>query len=346
MDMPFSLPSAYALESARSWGRTQGLTVTPTGRAAQGRREFLSFRPGFYLAIGHVRHVEHSREIYRSGDFIKLHFRLEGESQVGQPDARATQTVHAMSVSTLLQPPGSTKEEVFASDVHERSVTLCCSRSFLVEELGLAAQQHLHGPFGDFVQSTPAHFELLRFPLAPAQHDIAAALLDDARDDAFRGLYAEGKAFELLHGFLTSRRDDHAAPDTHTLEASQAREGLAQVKHYIDANLDQAFDMRALARRFGLSESRLARRFRQAFGLALFEYVAQARLARARSLLEAGRMSITEVALEVGYGHAANFSTAFKRRFGITPHGLRKAAREGRVSTIGHAESSARACAS
>jgi AraC-like DNA-binding protein len=343
MDMPFSLPSAYALESARSWGRTQGLTVTPTGRAAQGRREFLSFRPGFYLAIGHVRHLEHSREVYRSGDFIKLHFRLEGESQVGQPDARATQTVHAMSVSTLLQPPGSTKEEVFASEVHERSVTLCCSRSFLVEELGLAAQQHLHGPFGAFVQSTPAHFELLRFPLAPAQHDIAAALLDDARDDAFRGLYAEGKAFELLHGFLTSRLGDRDAPcgsyapDMQTLQAREAihaREGLAQVKHYIDANLDQPFDMRALARRFGLSESRLARRFRQAFGLALFAYVAQARLARARSLLEAGRMSITEVALEVGYGHAANFSTAFKRHFGITPQGLRKAAREGRVPVM------------
>jgi AraC-like DNA-binding protein len=338
MDMPFSLPSAYALESARSWGRTQGLTVTPTGRAAQGRREFLSFRPGFYLAIGQVRHLAHSREMYRSGDFIKLHFRLEGESQVGQPDARATQTVHAMSVSTLLQPPGSTKEEVFASDVHERSVTLCCSRSFLVEELGLAAQQHLHGPFGAFVQSTPAHFELLRFPLAPAQHDIAAALLDnvrdDARDDAFRGLYAEGKAFELLHGFLTSRLDDHEVPGAQDLHALHAREGLAQVKHYIDANLDQAFDMRVLARRFGLSESRLARRFRQAFGLALFEYVGKARLGRARSLLEAGRMSITEVALEVGYGHAANFSTAFKRHFGITPHSLRKAAREGRALNL------------
>jgi AraC-like DNA-binding protein len=322
MDMPFSLPSAYALESARSWGRTQGLTLTPIGRA-RGRREFLCFRPGFYVALGHVDHAEPSREVYRSGDFIKLHFRLEGESFVGQPGAPAAQTVSAMSVSTLLQPPGLAKEEFFASEVRERSVTLCCSRSFLTQELGLSGEA-LSGPFGTFVRGEPQRFEFMRFPLDAVQHGISLALLGDSQGDAFRGLYAESKAFELLHTFLTRRFDD-AATDR---AGGRSRERLATVRRYIDANLHEALEMRQLARRFGFSESHLARRFREAFGLPLFEYVGQARLARARALVESDRLSISQIAAEAGYGHAANFSTAFKRQFGMTPQGARKAARQ------------------
>ncbi|SFP84894.1 AraC-type DNA-binding protein [Variovorax sp. OK605] len=322
MDMPFSLPSAHALESARSWGRTQGLTLTPIGRA-QGRREFLCFRPGFYVALGHVNHVEPSREVYRSGDFIKLHFRLEGESFVGQPGAVAAQTVSAMSVSTLLQPPGLAKEECFAGEVKERSVTLCCSRSFLMDELGLSGET-LRGPFGTFVRGAPQQFELARFPIDAAQYDIALALLGEPQGDAFRGIYAESKAFALLHTFLTRRFDD-AAPDT---AGARTRERLMPVKRYIDANLHEALEMRNLAKRFGFSESHLARRFREVFGVPLFEYVGNARLTRARGLIEDGRLSIAQIALEVGYGHAANFSTAFKRQFGMTPQGARRGMRQ------------------
>jgi AraC-like DNA-binding protein len=334
MEMPFSLPSDYALESARSWGHTQGLTMTPTGRA-RGRREFLCFRPGFYLALGHVDHAEPSREVYSSGDFIKLHFRLEGESCVGQAGAvgavgtlggMAAQTVPAMSVSTLLQPSGFAKEEVFAREVRERSVTLCCSRQFLTQELGLSGET-LHGPFGSFVRAAPERFELVRFPLDAAQHDIALSLLDDPHGDTsrgtFHGIYAESKAFELLHTFLTRRFDDTGID----MANARVRERLLPVKRYVDENLHEAFEMRTLAHRFGFSESRLARLFREAFGTQLFAYVANARLTRARALVESGDLSIAQIAFEVGYGHAANFSTAFKRHFGMTPQGLRKAAR-------------------
>ena len=51
-------------------------------------------------------------------------------------------------------------------------------------------------------------------------------------------------------------------------------------------------------------------------------------LARARLLLAQGRLSVTQIALDVGYAHAANFSTAFKRRFGMSPSAAgREAAR-------------------
>jgi AraC-like DNA-binding protein len=325
MDLPFSLPSTYRLASSRTWGRTQGLTVTPTG-PAEGRREFMSFRQGFYLSLGHVTHLAESREIYRGGDFIKLHFRLEGESRVGQcgtPAAPAAQAVEGMSVSTLLQPAGAAKEEIFGGQVRERSVTLCCSRGFLAEHLGLPPQGTLGGPFGTFMRAPPERFELSRFPLSAPQRDIVAGLLDHTHDDTFRALYAEAKAFELLHGFLAAHHHDDT-PAQGDPQATAMRERLAPVRAYIDTHLDQALELRDLAQRFGLSESRLSRGFRQGFDMSLFDYVTRRRLTQARTLLENGRLSVTQVALEVGYGHAANFSTAFRRHFGISPRAVWK----------------------
>jgi AraC-like DNA-binding protein len=45
-------------------------------------------------------------------------------------------------------------------------------------------------------------------------------------------------------------------------------------------------------------------------------------MARARMLLEAGNLPLKQVAFEVGYSHASNFCTAFKRHFGKPPKSL------------------------
>jgi AraC-like DNA-binding protein len=47
-------------------------------------------------------------------------------------------------------------------------------------------------------------------------------------------------------------------------------------------------------------------------------------MARARTLLLETELSITQIALEVGYEYAGNFTTAFKRYFGVPPNVMRK----------------------
>ena len=47
----------------------------------------------------------------------------------------------------------------------------------------------------------------------------------------------------------------------------------------------------------------------------------------AKRMLEGSEESITEIAFEVGYEYSSNFTTAFKRHFGITPKAARQAAR-------------------
>lgn len=77
----------------------------------------------------------------------------------------------------------------------------------------------------------------------------------------------------------------------------------------------------ALAKRAGLSPSRLQHRFRAHTGLALRPYLRWRRLLMAMSAVTQG-LSLTDAALEAGFSDAAHFSRTVQRHFGITPSAL------------------------
>ena len=64
-------------------------------------------------------------------------------------------------------------------------------------------------------------------------------------------------------------------------------------------------------------------KFKEALGIPFGEYLRDMRLAYSENLLKSSDMSITEIALEAGFGNSAYFSRTFKERFGISPRGYR-----------------------
>ena len=59
------------------------------------------------------------------------------------------------------------------------------------------------------------------------------------------------------------------------------------------------------------------------FGTTVFGYVRQLRMEKARFLLETSDMTVTEIALAVGYTSLGHFAGAFKRSFGLVPREYR-----------------------
>lgn len=51
----------------------------------------------------------------------------------------------------------------------------------------------------------------------------------------------------------------------------------------------------------------------------MFEYLRYERLRIAQDLLDSTSLSIASIAKEIGFSTPANFATAFRERFGITP---------------------------
>jgi AraC-like DNA-binding protein len=91
-----------------------------------------------------------------------------------------------------------------------------------------------------------------------------------------------------------------------------------------------------LARRVGLSRTRLAERFRHFLGETPMAYLAQWRLKLGAEILQSTEDSVAEVAAAVGYGSEAAFNRAFKREFDCPPAQFRRK-RKGRDREIGTA---------
>ncbi|WP_159875760.1 helix-turn-helix transcriptional regulator [Aquitalea denitrificans] len=97
------------------------------------------------------------------------------------------------------------------------------------------------------------------------------------------------------------------------------RNSLLRLKDMIDAGAANDWDIGQLAASVHMSSSTLQRHFRREFGCSVMDYLRVARLEQARQALTEGQYSITQIALDAGFSSPANFSTAFRRRFGITP---------------------------
>lgn len=98
---------------------------------------------------------------------------------------------------------------------------------------------------------------------------------------------------------------------------------VAQLSLQIEAMLPDAPGVARLAAQLGMSERTLARRVLAATGRSTSELIQSVRLNRARRLLEASRMSVAEVAAQVGYQDATALRRLMRKLFGVTPRQLR-----------------------
>jgi len=84
-----------------------------------------------------------------------------------------------------------------------------------------------------------------------------------------------------------------------------------------------------MADQLGLSERRLSTLFRKHLGLTVSGFASEERIRLGCQMLATTAMSVQDIALDVGFASAANFSTAFRERLGLTPQAWRQLQRNG-----------------
>lgn len=94
---------------------------------------------------------------------------------------------------------------------------------------------------------------------------------------------------------------------------------LIGVLEDVGARLAEPLTVPGLARRAGLSASRLTHLFTDQFGMPPMRFVEQQRMQAARQLLELTSRPVAEVARAVGYDDPLYFSTRFRRHAGCSP---------------------------
>ncbi len=95
----------------------------------------------------------------------------------------------------------------------------------------------------------------------------------------------------------------------------------------MDEHSHEEVDLESAARAVGLSSFHFLRVFANVVGATPHQYLVRSRLRHAASLLADEGLSITDVAIEVGFGDLSNFVRTFHRAAGVSPRAFRRAAR-------------------
>jgi AraC family transcriptional regulator len=146
------------------------------------------------------------------------------------------------------------------------------------------------------------------------------ALVEDTRGTCQQ--YADALGVVLAHELLHS---DVAAPSSPTglrggLTAWQRR----LVAQYVEDHVAEHIPVSKLAALARLSRYHFCRCFRHSFGVSPHRYLSMRRVERAKGLLAKGHISITEIALDVGFHETSSFTAAFRKLAGQTPSSYRR----------------------
>lgn len=97
---------------------------------------------------------------------------------------------------------------------------------------------------------------------------------------------------------------------------------LERILKVINANLSNPdLTSEDIAREVGLSRVHLYRKLKELTNQSARNYIRNIRLAKAAEILSQKKMSVSEVAYQVGFANPNNFATAFKELYGISPTG-------------------------
>ena len=119
---------------------------------------------------------------------------------------------------------------------------------------------------------------------------------------------------ETLRGYINSLPVDQKGWLAGARDAS-----VGKALAFLHKEPAHAWTVPHLARRVGLSRTRLAERFRHFLGTSPMAYLTDWRLKLGAEMLEKSQDSVAQVAEAVGYQSEAAFNRAFKRAFGSPP---------------------------
>lgn len=95
------------------------------------------------------------------------------------------------------------------------------------------------------------------------------------------------------------------------------------VKEFISKNLEKDLSRGNLAKEVYLSEDYLSRIFKTETGKSLTVYIAEERIKKAQEYLLNSNLTVSQIALEVGYHNFSYFSKTFRDITGVTPNEYR-----------------------
>jgi AraC-like DNA-binding protein len=251
-------------------------------------------------------------------DFFKIRLLVSG----GMRDNNRQLLATGPELSLTVIPGNGLGGYYIAGGQNLRMVVLNCQRALLTQEIGLADNEI--PPSMEHLFSGGTISRVFRMKLSAALMQAGRLLIDSRHriHAAFRSIYLEAVALQMLALVLN---------DCHSLAYQTADRPIAskdvhkilEVRDYIARHFHQSLQVTQLARQVGLNKTKLKTLFRLILHETICGYLLRCRMERAMELLDAGERGIAEVGYAVGYNYPANFTSAFRRHYGVSPRRYR-----------------------
>ncbi len=135
-------------------------------------------------------------------------------------------------------------------------------------------------------------------------------------------LYAEALSIVLAHELM--RLNSGAAAPEPIVRGGLAAWQQKRVAQYIEEHLPEPIRLATLASLVRLSPYHFARAFKHSFGVPPHRFHMMQRVEQAKMLLAKTSVSVTEIALHVGFSETSSFTAAFRKLTGQSPTEYRR----------------------
>jgi AraC-like DNA-binding protein len=174
-------------------------------------------------------------------------------------------------------------------------------------------------------QQATAAWESIAFEFKSALEDIYTA---DSSSPLYR-LQLHNRILQLsekyLQSFLTKASSSFADGRTWGKGKEKDLEALKSIVRILsDNHLNKFPSIDTLSRTAMMSSTKLKTRFKQIYGMKLYEFYNRNRLEKAREMLKTGIFSVKQVGINIGFSNLSNFAKAFRKEFGMLPKEILK----------------------
>ncbi len=126
-------------------------------------------------------------------------------------------------------------------------------------------------------------------------------------------------AEKFLSAFLT-RLPRPGTTSSRSKEKEKDIRALRDVELLLSSHkLDKFPSIEKLSKKAMMSTTKLKTKFKQVYGMKLYEFYNRNRLEKAREMLQTGHFSVKQVGYDIGFSNLSNFAKAFKKEFGVLP---------------------------
>ena len=129
----------------------------------------------------------------------------------------------------------------------------------------------------------------------------------------------------LLLSLVNSDTTEKQSRITLYEHVSQRKTLTQNIVDYLKKNMDKQITLEDISGSFSYSLSSIKRIFKEETGSGIISYLNHLRMQRAKELLLETDQSISQIAFALGFSNVYYFSVAFKKKWGVSPSGFRRA---------------------